>query len=71
MQYQNDPYSILGLSKDASVEEVKIAYRRIARRLHPDVNPNNPGAAAQFQEITRSYEILMNGFRKLPDHTKY
>ncbi|MBN8593628.1 MAG: VWA domain-containing protein [Anaerolineae bacterium] len=64
MQYQNDPYSILGLSKDASVEEVKIAYRRIARRLHPDVNPNNPGAAAQFQEITRSYEILMNAEQK-------
>lgn len=64
MQYQNDPYSILGLSKDASVEEIKIAYRRIARRLHPDVNPNNPGAAAQFQEITRSYEVLMNTEQK-------
>jgi Ca-activated chloride channel family protein len=59
-----DPYLTLGLSKDASAEEIKIAYRRVARRLHPDINPNNPGAAVQFQDISSAYELLMDVERK-------
>jgi Ca-activated chloride channel family protein len=64
MAFPLDPYVTLGVSRDASLEEIKIAYRRIARRLHPDVNPDNPGAAAQFQDITASYELLMNADQK-------
>jgi Ca-activated chloride channel homolog len=59
-----DPYSVLGVSADASAEEIKSAYRRAARRLHPDVNQNNPGAAVQFQDITAAYEILNDPNRK-------
>jgi Ca-activated chloride channel family protein len=54
-----DPYSVLGVSADASVEEVKSAYRRVARRLHPDVN-KNPGASAQFQDITVAHDTLID-----------
>lgn len=59
-----DPYSTLGVSKDASTEDIKAAYRRIARRLHPDVNQNNPGAAVQFQDITVAYELLLDPDRR-------
>src|SRR5688500_3511085 len=59
-----DPYTTLGIAKDASQEDIKSAYRRVARRLHPDVNQNNPGAAAQFQDITAAYELLMDSDRK-------
>jgi Ca-activated chloride channel family protein len=59
-----DPYTTLGIAKDASQEDIKAAYRRVARRLHPDVNQNNPGAAEQFQDITAAYELLMDPDRK-------
>ncbi len=53
-----DAYSMLGIAPSSTFDDVKAAYRRAARRLHPDVNRNNPGAAAQFQQITGAYEIL-------------
>lgn len=59
-----DPYIALGVGAGASTEEIKAAYRRIARRLHPDANPRNPGAAHQFQEITVAYELLLDDARK-------
>ncbi len=59
-----DPYTILGVSADASPEEIKSAYRRAARRLHPDVNHHNPGANVQFQDITVANEILSDPARK-------
>jgi Ca-activated chloride channel homolog len=59
-----DPYTSLGINKDASQEEIKSSYRRVARRLHPDVNQNNPGAAVQFQDVTAAYELLMDDERK-------
>lgn len=53
-----DYYAILGVSKDASVEEIKKAYRRLARKYHPDVNPDDPGAEMRFKEVNEAHEIL-------------
>ncbi|NWG16670.1 MAG: VWA domain-containing protein [Chloroflexi bacterium] len=59
-----DPYITLGVSTDASTDEIKSAYRRVARRLHPDANQNNPGAAVQFQDVTVAYELLIDADRR-------
>jgi Ca-activated chloride channel homolog len=64
MSWENDPYGILGLSPEATIDEVKSAYKSLARRLHPDVNPNNPAAAQQFQDITSAHELLTDSRRK-------
>ncbi len=52
-----DYYEILGVSRDASKEDIKQAYRRLARKYHPDVN-KEPGAEERFKEINRAYEVL-------------
>jgi molecular chaperone DnaJ len=53
----HDPYEILGVSKDADDAGIKKAYRRLARELHPDVNPD-PAAQERFKEVSKAYEIL-------------
>lgn len=53
-----DPYSILGVARGASEQEVKSAYRKLAKQLHPDRNKDNPKAAERFSEITRAYDLL-------------
>ena len=52
-----DYYGVLGLTHGASDSDIKRAYRRMARDLHPDVNPD-PEAKERFQEVTRAYEAL-------------
>ena len=52
-----DYYSILGVPRDASADQIKKAYRRLARELHPDVNPDE-GAQQRFAEISTAYEVL-------------
>ena len=54
---QVDPYAELGVSRDASSEEIRRAYRQVARRHHPDVN-GNPGGPERFAAAARAYEIL-------------
>jgi curved DNA-binding protein len=53
-----DYYKILGLDKNASTEDIKKAYRKLARKYHPDVNPNNKEAHKKFQEINEANEVL-------------
>jgi len=53
-----DYYSILGVKRDASEREIKQAYRRLARKHHPDVNPGDRSAEARFKEINEAYEVL-------------
>jgi len=53
-----DPYDVLGVQKSASADDVKRAYRKLAKRLHPDANKNDPKAAQRFAELNSAYEIL-------------
>ncbi len=56
----SDPYKVLGLSPDASDEEVKRAYRRLAKKYHPDLNPGDQEAARKMQEVNAAYEQIKN-----------
>ncbi len=53
-----DYYSLLGVKRDASEKDIKRAYRRLARKHHPDVNPGEKSAEAKFKEINEAYEVL-------------
>ena len=53
-------YHVLGISKDATEAEIKSAYRKLARKYHPDVNKDNKEAADKFKEISCAYDILGN-----------
>ena len=61
----NKSYKTLKLKQGASLEEIKAAYRKLARRYHPDLNPRNRRAEARFKEITQAYQILNNHYKEL------
>ncbi|MEU8378121.1 molecular chaperone DnaJ [Streptosporangium sp. NPDC048865] len=60
---KSDYYGTLGVRRDASAEEIKKAYRRLARELHPDVNPD-PETQERFKEITQAYEVLSDSSKR-------
>jgi molecular chaperone DnaJ len=59
-----DPYEVLGVARDAAEQDVKKAFRRLARELHPDVNAHDPGAEEKFKEAAEAYEILSDPERR-------
>lgn len=56
----DDPYKVLGVSRDASDEQIKRAYRALAKKYHPDLNPGDQEAARRMQEINAAYEQIKN-----------
>jgi len=64
-----DPYKVLGVSPDASDEEVKKAYRDLTKKYHPDLNPDDPKAAEKMNDINAAYDQIKSG--NIPGSTAY
>ena len=71
-----DYYKTLGISKDATQDDIKKAYRKLARKYHPDMNPNDKTAEQKFKEINEANEVLSNPenrtkYDKYGEHWQY
>ena len=67
----DDPYKVLGVSPDASDEDIKRAYRRLAKKYHPDLNPDDKEAARKMQEVNAAYEQIKNPEKAQPNQGGY
>ena len=67
----DDPYKVLGVSRDASDEEIKRAYRRLAKQYHPDRNPGDQEAARKMQQVNAAYEQIKNPEKANPSGSGY
>lgn len=59
-----DYYKVLGVKRDANEKEIKQAFRKLAKKYHPDANPDNPNAEARFKEINEAYEVLSDAEKR-------
>ncbi len=67
----DDPYKVLGVSPDASDDEIKQAYRRLAKKYHPDLNPGDQEAAKKMQEVNAAYDRIKNPEKYQKQSTGY
>ena len=63
-QLPNDPYELLGIPRNATAKEIKIAYFNVAKKYHPDLNPDDPKAKEKFQKVSAAYELLSDDTRR-------
>lgn len=59
-----DPYELLGVSRSASADDIKAAYRKLAKQLHPDLNPGDAGIERRFREVTAAYDLLSDAKKR-------
>ena len=59
-----NPYDTLGVKRDASDDDIQKAYRKLARKFHPDMNPDDASAKAKFQEVQNAFEILSDAEKR-------
>ncbi|MFX0057413.1 MAG: DnaJ domain-containing protein [Candidatus Hodarchaeota archaeon] len=72
MDRNKDYYKILGIERDASEEEIKLAYRRLAKKYHPDLNKTDPRAKEKFIKLKEAYDTLIDPIkRKIYDQAGY
>ena len=72
MDEKKDYYELLGIDKDSTEKEIKLAYRKLAKKYHPDVNATDPKAKEKFIEIKEAYETLIDPIkRRIYDRSKF